>query len=537
MNLLSSLNSGFPAAANGTAEIYIRGSSTRATWYPDFEASSSNSSGADITLDAYGSALVYVNQLVDVVVKDADGNAVRSYGDGYASPNIEVISPAFTGTDYVTAASAVSEPTTLQAVLDRWETNAGAPDWKVDIGGADTTMLNAFGALLGLVYNVKSPAYGAVGDGVTNDQSAIAAAMAAAVAAGGGIVFFPKGTYRITTAIVWSPLVSIAGVGMDLSILSIDAASESILRFTAANTSDTPTRVVGMAFQAAQANSTTEIELTSAGAFVEFDHCAFAKSTNSTGLSITVGHASARLRCIECHFNWRSTTIGVYQSTVQAASVLFERCRATAQTAASFNGDVFLTRGTTEFRDCVIDYSASVVAGTSRIIDVNNSSDFLSVTGCRFNGVGGATITGIDLVADSFVVARSNYFNAVTARYAIASGVILGGFLELRAAARDSGSGTAYTVTADTEVWELTSSGTAPVITMSDGFQRGQRKTLILINTNAGAWSPVAYSGSVSKATALAATAVPAGNTVASSWVWSDTAVSGTYVWMKIAEI
>jgi hypothetical protein len=39
--------------------------------------------------------------------------------------------------------------------------------------------------------------YGAVGDGVTNDQSAIQAAIDAAVAQGGGIVSFPAGTYAI----------------------------------------------------------------------------------------------------------------------------------------------------------------------------------------------------------------------------------------------------------------------------------------------------------------------------------------------------
>ncbi len=46
-----------------------------------------------------------------------------------------------------------------------------------------------------MVFNVKS--YGAVGDGVVDDRDAIAAAMDAANAANGGIVFVPKGRYRI----------------------------------------------------------------------------------------------------------------------------------------------------------------------------------------------------------------------------------------------------------------------------------------------------------------------------------------------------
>jgi hypothetical protein len=42
-------------------------------------------------------------------------------------------------------------------------------------------------------YSVRD--YGAVGDGVTDDRPAIAACIAACVAAGGGLVYFPRGTY------------------------------------------------------------------------------------------------------------------------------------------------------------------------------------------------------------------------------------------------------------------------------------------------------------------------------------------------------
>lgn len=43
-------------------------------------------------------------------------------------------------------------------------------------------------------FNVKT--YGAVGSGVVNDKAAIQSAISAAQAAGGGVVFFPRGSYR-----------------------------------------------------------------------------------------------------------------------------------------------------------------------------------------------------------------------------------------------------------------------------------------------------------------------------------------------------
>jgi hypothetical protein len=45
------------------------------------------------------------------------------------------------------------------------------------------------------VFNIKT--YGALGDGINNDTTAVQAAVNAAIAAGGGVVYAPKGTYLI----------------------------------------------------------------------------------------------------------------------------------------------------------------------------------------------------------------------------------------------------------------------------------------------------------------------------------------------------
>lgn len=71
----------------------------------------------------------------------------------------------------------------------------------------------------GQVYNVK--AYGATGDGVTDDYECISAAHTAATVAG-GVVFFPPGTYRIATNITFNSNVTAAFANS--AKFSIDAA-------------------------------------------------------------------------------------------------------------------------------------------------------------------------------------------------------------------------------------------------------------------------------------------------------------------------
>lgn len=56
------------------------------------------------------------------------------------------------------------------------------------------------GASLG-IFNVKDPAYGALGDDSTDDTAAINAAIAALNTAGAGVLYFPPGIYKTTAAL------------------------------------------------------------------------------------------------------------------------------------------------------------------------------------------------------------------------------------------------------------------------------------------------------------------------------------------------
>lgn len=71
-----------------------------------------------------------------------------------------------------------------------WRGTATAGDF-TKTGAANTAWT---GVAQGIYFNVKDPAYGAAGDGVTNDRAAIQKAIDDASAAG-GTIYFPPGTY------------------------------------------------------------------------------------------------------------------------------------------------------------------------------------------------------------------------------------------------------------------------------------------------------------------------------------------------------
>ncbi len=90
------------------------------------------------------------------------------------------------------------------------------------------------------VFNVKDPLYGAVGDDVADDTAPIQAAIDAAEVAGGGIVFVPTGTYKLTSALVNDFAgVYIIGASKRITILKqYGTAGEAVLEVDATSPVD-----------------------------------------------------------------------------------------------------------------------------------------------------------------------------------------------------------------------------------------------------------------------------------------------------------
>lgn len=113
-------------------------------------------------------------------------------GDGFTAPEAEVVR---TSIEAHTSAIARTDPGTAGAVGQTLTIGPSGPAWMDD-----------------RVFNVKHPRFGAKGDNTTDDTAAIQAAINAAI--GGGVVFLPKGQYKVTGTLVITGFgITIMGTG------------------------------------------------------------------------------------------------------------------------------------------------------------------------------------------------------------------------------------------------------------------------------------------------------------------------------------
>lgn len=110
--------------------------------------------------------------------------------------------------------------------------------------------------------------YGAVGNGVADDTAAIQSAITAVIAAGGGTVFFPAGTYKITSGItIGSSSVFLRGAGGYASIISAPNGVDAVTfsgSYAGGGVEDL--RIVGPGYSTA--SSGTGIKINNAAAIV-----------------------------------------------------------------------------------------------------------------------------------------------------------------------------------------------------------------------------------------------------------------------------
>jgi len=326
MQVIGALIAGVRGAENGSAYVYRRGTSTPATVYADYDGSVVLPQ--PLTLDSYGGTEVYVNEETDVRVANDVGTVVRSFSPMQSAASVEYVGSAFTGRRYSDALSGANQPTTVQAILDLWKTSAGALDFNVLFAGVSTRIHDALGSIAGIFFNVKSPEFGAVGDGTTDDTVAVQNALNAAGVTK-GIVLFPAGTYKIAANLHVPVGVSLWGVGAEASVLSNAHATEALLVYgTTGSTWLQEIRNLGMTASVATTGPFVSVtsarillisgcvigETSHTGDLVDLSGALFLYAENTifaaytSGSCIDADFALAEVRARNCTFSDLSTT-------------------------------------------------------------------------------------------------------------------------------------------------------------------------------------------------------------------------------------
>lgn len=127
--------------------------------------------------------------------------------------NLTITGASMDITSQVQAASVpLSLPTVVPLPLSLLNggTGTGTPGLTFGNPVALSSPVTGFEDKGGQVFNVK--AYGAVGDGVTDDSAALTAAYNA-LPSTGGVIFFPAGIYKITSTYIFTKPVALKGTG------------------------------------------------------------------------------------------------------------------------------------------------------------------------------------------------------------------------------------------------------------------------------------------------------------------------------------
>lgn len=339
-------------------------------------------------------------------------------------------------------------------------------------------------------------AYGAKGDGVTNDTIAIQAAINAASVAGGGIVFSPPGEY-LHSLLTIPGGVSICGVP-DTTYWLHNHASANALVFTTWNTGN-PVTIQDIRFLGNVASTGTHI-VNNIDARIEFIRCSWngigptgGDSNNLQGRILQCGSSLGEVFFHNCLIRVAGDQHGIYvpegRVTVSGGTITMPATYTSSLIRAAGTAHVSM-RGVTA--DCT--GRTGGVTATVMFVDATTTAD---MTDCELNGTGAVnTIYGFLWAAGARITARGNRWLGNITNYANNTAVAGSSVDLIPYAPLYPGPATSFTIPTGVRNVALGFNGTAPTITMPAILFAGQEITVSIFNdASGGNWAGVAVIG------------------------------------------
>lgn len=208
--------------ASGQLRFFAPGTNTEVAVYSDEDETTILTQ--PVTCDAAGRAAVFTDRVVDMAVYDSTPTYLYTIERCNAVDSAQV--------DVVNAGWNSGSITQLYPVLTSIYTSVGGQDGKYkDPSGGEERLIRTAISERGL--SVKD--YGAVGNGVTIDTTAIRNAISAVQGAGGKLLIFPPGTYLIDgeLTVAFSGL-NIVGAGEGVTTIKQSTAATGIFNLNGA---------------------------------------------------------------------------------------------------------------------------------------------------------------------------------------------------------------------------------------------------------------------------------------------------------------
>ncbi len=301
--LIGPLASGYSDAASGTAEFYERGTNTAAVVFADYDAATVRTSHA---LDSNGRIKRYVTTVVDVVVKDADGDTVDTFTWGGEAGTTAVSNLGFTGveTDGTQDAGGVTD---VDTVLTGLFTSLNGLDGRYTEEGSTTSRY-----LYAAIGKYVSPAdFGATGADTADESSYWQNALNRAIAANKPLWVEP-GTYRIGTGLTVSGStaagLTIVGANRGDVILKNTSSSNTLLTIDLSSAIDSKILIENISITATTTSSGKGI-LLSNGDKAMFRNVSVA--LHRTGIDVNAVSAASLDNCVIASTDDNAAAIGI----------------------------------------------------------------------------------------------------------------------------------------------------------------------------------------------------------------------------------